>query len=255
MDFWLPPKPAIIRPAPADLHRFGEPKKANLLPGWFPAAAFSGAPLTLSFVASAIGDEDSVVAPATVLAGDVIVVFNCLRDNLGTIPTTAVPSGFTSAVNTSAGGALSARAICSYKIAVGNEDGTTLNGMSIGAGEIGDPSGVLLLMFRGSRPVTGVTVGSANGTIVSGNPAGQTVTASGGAAPLIVLGAYMANNVIDNTTFTPTGDSSGQVTFANQHMEFNYGIFNTSPQNVSVDNDDEGGGFNGLQSFYLAMNG
>lgn len=214
----------------------------------------AGEPLTLSFVASAFGDAiggNTVTAPATILAGDVIVIFENVRDFNGGVPTTGVPSGFTSAVNTAGS---DGRAICSYKIAVGNEDGTTITGgiTDTGGGTI-DPSGILLLMFRGSRPITSVTVGSASGSITSGNPNGQTVTASGGTAPLIVLGSYVADQIIANTTFTPTGDSSGQVTLTNQHMEFNYGIFNTSPQDVSIDNDDEGGSYNGVQGFYLAM--
>lgn len=47
MDLWLPPKPAIIRPAV-------EVKKANLLPGWFPGGAVAGpAGPDLSFLSAA----------------------------------------------------------------------------------------------------------------------------------------------------------------------------------------------------------
>lgn len=258
MDIWLPPKPAIIRPAPADLRQDWrrEPKKANFLPGWFPAGAVAGAPLTLSFVTSVAGGAgaNSITAPATIEAGDVMVVFNCARGS-GGIPTTAIPSGFTEITNVSAADAFLARAICSYKIAVGNEDGTTLNGMTVSGIEL-DPTSMLLFMFRGSRPVTSVTIGDADsGTITTGSPPGQTVTASGGTAPLIVFGAFMSDETIDGYTFTPTGDATGGVTGPNQHMQFEYGIFNTSPQDVSVSNSDEGGDFNGVQSFYLAMAG
>lgn len=46
MDLWLPPKPAIIRPA-------SEVKKANFLPGWFPAGAVAGpSGATLEHIAS-----------------------------------------------------------------------------------------------------------------------------------------------------------------------------------------------------------
>jgi hypothetical protein len=54
MDFWLPPKPAIIRPAPDDLRRDWrrEPKKASFLPGWFPAGAVAGGGPDLSVVST-----------------------------------------------------------------------------------------------------------------------------------------------------------------------------------------------------------
>lgn len=38
MDIWLPPKPAIIRPLQQEVRHFGDAKKANFLPGWFPGA-------------------------------------------------------------------------------------------------------------------------------------------------------------------------------------------------------------------------
>ncbi len=47
MDFWLPPKPAIIRPASNDLSRDWrrEPKKASFLPGWYPAGVAGKRPI------------------------------------------------------------------------------------------------------------------------------------------------------------------------------------------------------------------
>lgn len=62
MDFWIPPKPAIIRPAPADLRqdwRRGA-KKANFLPGWFPAGAAAAGGPDLSVVSS--GDNASNIS-------------------------------------------------------------------------------------------------------------------------------------------------------------------------------------------------
>lgn len=60
MDFWLPPKPAIIRPAPHDLRRdwHKEPKKANFAPGWFPGAVAGPFPPDFSHTASAADDSN-----------------------------------------------------------------------------------------------------------------------------------------------------------------------------------------------------
>jgi hypothetical protein len=60
MDIWLPPKPAIIRPAPADLRQFGDPKKANLLPGWFPGAVAGPSAPDFSHTASTADDSNLV---------------------------------------------------------------------------------------------------------------------------------------------------------------------------------------------------
>ncbi len=63
MDFWLPPKPAIIRPAPHDLRRdwHKEPKKANFAPGWFPGAVAGPFPPDFSHTASAVDDGNTTV--------------------------------------------------------------------------------------------------------------------------------------------------------------------------------------------------
>lgn len=53
MDFWLPPKPAIIRPASDELRRdWRRAKRANFLPGWFPGAAFAPRGPDLSVVST-----------------------------------------------------------------------------------------------------------------------------------------------------------------------------------------------------------
>lgn len=58
MDIWLPPKPAIIRPAPADLRQFGDPKKANFVPGWYPGAVAGPNPPDFSHTASTPDDSN-----------------------------------------------------------------------------------------------------------------------------------------------------------------------------------------------------
>jgi hypothetical protein len=55
MDLWLPPKPAIIRPAPADLRR------ANFLPGWFPGAVAGPSGPDFSHTASTQDDSNALI--------------------------------------------------------------------------------------------------------------------------------------------------------------------------------------------------
>jgi hypothetical protein len=54
MDIWLPPKPAIIRPAP-------EVKKANFLPGWFPGAVAGLSGPTIEHIASTADSSNNVI--------------------------------------------------------------------------------------------------------------------------------------------------------------------------------------------------
>lgn len=60
MDFWLPPKPAIIRPAPADMRQNWrrEPKKANFVPGWHPGAVAGPNPPDFRFTDNGVDDSN-----------------------------------------------------------------------------------------------------------------------------------------------------------------------------------------------------
>lgn len=59
IELWLPPKPAIIRPASDELRRdWRRAKQANLLPGWFPGAAFAPSGPDFSHIASTSDDSN-----------------------------------------------------------------------------------------------------------------------------------------------------------------------------------------------------
>jgi len=87
----------------------------------------------------------------------------------------------------------------------------------------------------------------------SGNPAAQTVNASGGAPPLIVLGCYVAAiNAVNPRTFNPAKDGEIQATAVDgpEDLWLAYKIYNSSPADVAIDMDDEGL-FNALVSCYI----
>ncbi len=60
IDIWLPPKPAIIRPAPRELIRPPLPdfKQASFLPGMFPAVAIAPKSASISFVGTVADDTN-----------------------------------------------------------------------------------------------------------------------------------------------------------------------------------------------------
>jgi hypothetical protein len=202
-----------------------------------------GGPTTLTFVASRAADATTIQLPTGTLAGDLVVLWDNARQNsLGT-PNAVTPSGFTSVVNH----ALSpARSMVSWKV---------MTSVDILAGSVTGMSGSnssnkCIAAFRADRPITSVTASTPNGEATSGNPSPQTVAASGGTAPLIVLGnARGEANVVLSGTLVSGGTA---VNGSNNTARGYFQIQNSSPSDLSFDMNDSGA-FNIMQSFYLSV--
>lgn len=221
--------------------RFVTPKFARQL--FSPPPAAGAASLTtISFIASATSNAASVTAPATIDAGDLLVLMDAAKSLIG-IPTTVVPSGFTSLVNLS--GNSFGKTIWSAKIALGTEDGASITGMD---GASADDK--VLMQFRGNVAISAFsTAQSPVGSAGEGDPGGVTITASGGVVPLIAFAGYSSLAAISPRTFSPAADaeiSSGTGGYAK------YKIYNSSPANISIDMDDEDD-FNALNGFYINL--
>lgn len=215
---------------------------------------------SISFVDSATEDSSaSITAPADIDAGDLLVLLDsCFLQNA--TPDTVVPDGFTSIINTShsvsigEGNTLRIRQIASCKLAEGDEGSTSITGMDESLFGF-QTQCKILLVFRPSRPATEITVADAEGNATSGNPASQTATASGGTAPLIAFGCYGAQASISPRTMSPAKDDEESVTgspASQPNLWIAWKIFNSSPEDVTVDMDDEGN-LQCLQSFYIEM--
>lgn len=190
-------------------------------------------------VGSSSSSSSTIVIPGNIQAGDIIVLTDKAAGTTG-IPTTVVPTGFTSIINSSGG---TARLISSYKIADGTESGTTITGMN-GASS----NRKALVVLRPDAPATSVTAFSTAGQVTDGNPTLQTVTAGSGTPALVVFGVYGTDSTaIAPRTFSPAPDA--EITPATNHY-LAYKIYNADPVNTSVDMDDEGLD-NCLQSFYI----
>ncbi len=188
-------------------------------------------------------DLPSITAPASIAAGDVIVFLNWARD-VG-LPTTAIPSGFTSISNVSL---TNARVILSYKLAVGGEGGSTLTGMTSGT----DDLVIIVLVFRGNVPATSATVQDAAGEMINTAPSDQVVNASGGNPPLIVLGGFASTGA-----FTPGFSPSADATFSDTsstgpQLDLAYKIYDSSPADVTMSKTDTGNR-NTIVSCYIEM--
>lgn len=211
----------------------------SVLPGMFPAAAMaSKVPLVaLAQVDSATSSAETITVPAGVIAGDLLVLLDNAQG--ATVPTTVIPSGFTSIGNINDGG--QARQILSYKIADGSEASALLTGMN------STSETKALYVFRGNTRILSASPLSVNGQATTGNPTAQTVTAGAGVVPLVVIGGYGANAAVSPRTMTPAKD--GEIN-SSTVMYLAYKIYNISPADVSVDMDDEG--INYLQSCYIS---
>jgi hypothetical protein len=246
---WVPPKPAIIRPADLreDLRQVRmQNLLASFMPGMFPMGAARQEPappagVTLAFRSSSVSTTNAVSAPSGNTAGDLLVYIDSASSfqiPSGPIPGSVTPSGFTlAASHTLASGANGYRQNISYKVATGSEGSIT--GMA-GA----TTNHKIMLCFEG--PISTAAHATFNGQGSTANPTAQNVTASGGTPPLVVIGAYRANGAVDPRTMSPAKD--GEVTTTGL-LYGAYKIYNSSPADVSVDMDDEGD--NILQSGYI----
>lgn len=222
----------------------------TLLPGYLPPGAAGVGGVTITQVASATSTANTIVAPANIIAGDILVLLDRAISTI-TSPTAVVPTGFTSISNLT-GSVPSAfgsqRQIASFKLAVGTEGGGTITGMD---GNVSDSK--VLVVFRPSIPAILLTLLGVGGQSIATDPTAQVVPSSAGAPPLIVLGFYgVSAGTIDPCIMTP--DKDGEVAQGTVNY-IAWKIFNTSPLNVSVDMDDEDtdAGGNILQSCFIQV--
>lgn len=180
-------------------------------------------------------DNTLSALPANIALGDVILIF---------IDEDVLPSGYTSIVS------FTSFSKVAYKIASGNEGGNAVPGSVAG----------VALVFRANQPITQVSINDLASQFTGGgsNPASQTVNASTGTAPLVVIGCYNAffTGGVSPRTFNPAKD--GEVEYTDPGSPpFNdwwlaYKIYNSSQQDTSVDMDADGD-FNFLASFYMTF--
>lgn len=207
------------------------------------AVAAAGALTTLSIRASATSTAATITGPASITAGDLLVLWD-MATNAATLPTSVIPTGFTSIVDFTVGSVR--KGIASYKIANGSEASASLTGMN--GNTTNDKA---LYVVQGNQAIASATPTDVGSEGTTGNPVAQTVTSGSGAAPLIVFGCYGSSGIIDPRTFTVggVGAKDGEIN-PDTDLYLAYKIYNSSPADVVVDMDDEG--TNIMASFYIA---
>lgn len=196
IDLWLPPKPAIIRPA--------EIRKASFLPGMFPGGVAALAPVaaypvveatnqggTSSFTASS---SFNVPLPASIQAGDLLLIFVSVANNpVGTLTT---PSGWTQRFNTTG---TNHRFACYYKVATGSEGSTVA---VTNSGNVSWATCSYRISNYQSTPESGT---SATGSSTTPNP--PSLTPSWGSAKTLWLAAAGSPGGNSGTPTVPTNYS------------------------------------------------
>jgi len=189
------------------------------------------APAVPAFVKSVISSA-STIATGTVAVGDLLILIDYAISSSTTIPTTVVPSGYTSLANYGAvtGSGASTRTIVSYRFSTVTTT-TTLTGMS----DFGQRKTLLVFNGGGSSVVAFDFQNVSN----VADPASITTTSGSGSVPLIVIANYQTNTsgTVTTPTFSPTED--GSITNTGVQM-VKYKIYTSSPSNVTTDSGDGG---------------
>ena len=170
-----------------------------------------GSVTSISMVASAYGASPSsgplqVTAPAGIQAGDLLIIM-ASAPNTYTAIDSNIPTGFTK-IEDSENAVVDHR--LSYKIAAGNESGTTYSGQTPGANQ----GNMNIFVFRGNASVTSVSVVAtyAWNTTGSGPSSVSVAAGSGGSALSIITTSSRASNT---NTITPTAPASGWTNYNN----------------------------------------
>jgi hypothetical protein len=163
---------------------------------------YSNALTSLGLVALNRSTSTTVTAPANIEPGDLLIHYY-QTENRSTAAATP-PSGFTS-LGTFAPASwviqpnpegYRFKAIISYKIAVGNEDSSTITA-GFSPNSFRTLTENLILVYRGNRPI-----GSVTGASWSSTTSSRTLSITSTDAPLIAVAVFAADNNVNDATVT-----------------------------------------------------
>lgn len=199
---------------------------------------------SLSEQAHSSTTTSSITLPASISAGDLLIISHSAGNGSGT-PAAVTPSGFTLAgTYTSSFG----RQSLHWKLALGTESSASVSILSGTSYQRG-----LAVQFRANEAITAVTAGSPVGQITDSNPTSKNITASASSSPLVVIACWTDSpsfNAISPRTQSPAMTEISDV--VNQYMGWLF--YASSPSDQSFDMDDEGQD-NGLNGVYLELTG
>lgn len=210
-------------------------------------------------VASATSTAETITVPANSQEGDTLILIDFGQHN-STGLTKVIPTGFTEIATTENSPANSRRTVSSCRLAPASYGSTVLTGQNAGT-----ENRKILLVFRGGRRPTSLTPVAVDGAEAAGNMAAQTITVSGGTAPLIAFASYAATPAvvggtpdIDPRTFTISGSDAKDGEVSNVDVDaalwvaFKSFYFGGTLSDITADMEDEGTA-NHLQTNYIEL--
>lgn len=201
---------------------------------------------SLTFIGSTseTGVSDGIIAlHADAAAGDLAIFFNEVGAPSGT-PSDYTPTDWVSGPNYAQTGLrakIMAGLVTSAEATAEEIQGMTSGGQQHGA----------IVVFRPNNPITSLSFESVSTEgFTSGDPASQALSATGGAAPLVICAWYRSSGTINPRTWTGSTPTEIEVTASNRYAK--YHAFDSSPSDVTIDMDDEGNN-NGLLGCWLEV--
>lgn len=192
--------------------------------------------LTFSFVDFSESASNVLSVVPGVQAGDVAYLFEYGYSFSGR-PSLVPPSGWTNLVDNAE--VANVRAAVFRKIlTAGDISAGSITGMN---GDLLDQK--VMLAFRPSSTIGTMTDSTWAQKGTDGNPVAQTIAGAGQPAPLLAVGfACVAGGAPDPFSWTPAYDALITPVTTAIFTRAAYKTYNTSPADISVDMDDEGGG-------------
>ena len=187
---------------------------------------------------SSTGSGTSITIPSVARVGDFCLIFNLAEGTSGNTPAANTPSGFTvlkEDSNTSGSNNVLRGGVYG-KILVDGDPGSVLTGLD---GNVKEEW--IVLVFYGNKTPAGFTDNSGGEQATTGNPAQQTISASGETnKPIIAYAFYGATGAVDPRTSseTMTEFQGNSTDLYAKVLIYNDG--GASPANINVDMDDEG---------------
>jgi len=213
-----------------------------------PAASIIVAPVTsISFSDSITsGTTDGQIGfPALAEPGDLAVAFFYASVNTGSIPD-VIPAGWDAlagTVRSPFGSTIRARH-CYKMLTTGDISAGSITGIT------GSTEAKVMLTFRPNGFVSNIVASTWNAVTEGGDPASQSVTASGQPVPLIVFGVACATP--GPAAFSTASPAFDATIIANDRNRVGYKVYNSSPANHTIDMNDLGAD-NSLASGFIRV--
>jgi hypothetical protein len=232
---WLPARPAIIHAHQGDLDALKALEREKgiraMLPGMVPVVANAAAARTWTFVGYCASDTDTLnwasLSAGSIQAGDLGIYIDLTPTN-----TAVTPSGFTNRISTQVDGGGTGTGMLSDKKLTGSEG--SIAGMNAGTeSKIG-------LVFRPSTPFTNIVPSTPTSQHTAGNPGSQSISPSGETSAVIVIGIAGSMGGLDAAFSTTTPAFDTTIDSPDLDLRVGIKIYNSSPQNHTIDMNDLG---------------